>query len=163
MPLLLVILLLFSANAQQPDALEPEELEGGASINISHDYRMHAFVCYGGNSIHISGSGNVIVIFGACDTLIVSGSANRVRVDGPCPELILNGDRNGVDVQSADRIRANGNLNHCRWRVGFSKPEPEVDAHGQRNRVERWTRNPNAPPWGFYLAPQAPPTPAPAE
>lgn len=157
------LLLFFLASlvfAQAPRTPEPEELAGGAELTITHNSRMRTIVCMGNNSISITGHGNVIVVMGACDSLTVSGSGNMVRVDGPCPNVMLNGNRNGVDVQSADSIKANGNQNHCRWRVGYSNPEPEVTAFGLRNVIQRWKREEaGAPPWGFYVAPRilAPP------
>ena len=146
-------LLFFAALAQQPDALEPEELQAGETVHHAYNQRMRAFICYGENTVYVSGHSNVIIILGACKSVVVNGSHNRIRIDGPCQSLVLNGDRNGVDVQAADAVSLNGNLNHCRWRAGISEPKPKPKAHGRNNLLERYEKKANSAPWGFYAAP----------
>jgi hypothetical protein len=155
--LLPFFLILLSLAAQQPDAIEPEELKAGETVHLSYNQQVRAFVCYGDNTIYVSGNSNVVIILGPCKLVIVNGNYNRVRIDGPCESLVLNGDRNGVDVQAAETLRLNGNLNHCRWRAGIREPQPTREEFGRQNLLERYAQKPNAPPWGFYAPPKRPP------
>ncbi|MFT5126936.1 MAG: hypothetical protein ACI8W8_000534 [Rhodothermales bacterium] len=155
-------LLLLSAVAQQPGELEPEDLKSGETLQLSYSNQMRAVVCYGDNTVYVHGSYNVVIILGGCRSVVINGNHNRVRIDGPCESLVLNGNRNGVDVQAAEMVRLSGNLNHCRWRSGLSQPQPKGEGHGKQNLMERYAKKPNAPPWGFYIAPPQRPMPAPA-
>ncbi len=85
--------------------------------------------------LHVAGDGREETLRCHGNAVFITGNAGRFTIEGKCTTVHVGGSRNWIEVQDADWIRTEGNLNS----VLYLNPNTRVADPGKGNSVSsKW-------------------------